>query len=50
MKEETGICRFCGQHRIVDVPDSFTEYEVNEEATLYCNCEDKSTYTRETEV
>lgn len=44
MKEETGICRFCGQHRIVDVPDSFTEYEVNEEATLNCNCNDSKAY------
>ncbi len=44
MKEETGICRFCGQHRIVDVPDNFTEYEVNEEATLNCNCNDSKAY------
>lgn len=44
MKEATGICKFCGQHRIVDVPDNFTECEVNEEATLYCNCNDSKAY------
>ena len=44
MKEATGICKFCGQHRIVDVPDNFIECEVNEEATLNCNCNDSKAY------
>lgn len=44
MIEKVGICKFCGQHKIVEVPDFMTDEEVNEEATLGCKCPDAKAY------
>lgn len=44
MTEFTGVCRFCGQHKIVELPDVSTEAEINEEASLMCRCIDAQGY------
>lgn len=38
MIEATGICRYCGQTKLVEVPDYFTEKEIEEEASTECYC------------
>lgn len=42
--EKTGQCKFCGQNKIVEVPDYMTEEDINEEATLECYCKDAKLY------
>lgn len=49
MKEETGICRFCGQTKLVEVPDSFTQEQIDEEATLMCKCFEAKQYKEKKE-
>lgn len=40
MKEITGICKFCGQHRLIQVPDEATLEECEAEVLNVCNCID----------
>lgn len=44
MVEKTGVCRFCGQNKLVEVPDSFTQDEIDEEASTECWCMDAKAY------
>lgn len=46
MKEVTGQCRYCGQTRLISVPDSFTEADIQEEVTRKCKCEESRNYIR----
>lgn len=48
--EKTGVCRFCGQNKIVEVPDNFTEEEINEEASKECYCIDAKHYKESLEL
>lgn len=44
MTSKTGICRFCGQSRLMEVPDGMPVEEVNEEAALSCSCIEGKAY------
>ncbi len=44
MIETKGACRFCGQITIVKVPDDATKEEIDEKATLDCNCREACAY------
>lgn len=46
MKVVTGACRFCGQSRALNVPDSFTYDDYTEEATKKCDCAEAVASTR----
>ena len=46
LKTTTGECRFCGQIISLEVPKSFTQEEINEEATKLCKCLEAERYTR----
>lgn len=48
--EKTGVCRFCGQNKIVEVPDNFTDEEINEEASKECYCIDAKHYKESLEL
>ena len=39
MVEATGICRYCGQTKLVEVPDFFTPEDIQEEASTECYCQ-----------
>lgn len=41
---KNGSCRFCGQQRIVENGDEMTEQQLEECATLHCDCDDAKTY------
>ncbi len=49
MTQKTGTCRFCGQTKIIEVPDSMPQNEVDEEATLECKCPDAKVYKEKKE-
>ena len=40
MKEQTGVCRFCGQIQMVKAGDGLTEEELDRLATLQCGCDE----------
>lgn len=37
--QKQGLCKYCKQYIALEVPENFTEDEVNEEASRKCNCE-----------
>ena len=49
MQTKNGMCRFCGQNRIVEVPNNFTQEETDEEVTLVCPCEGAKAYREKKE-
>lgn len=38
MKQTQGKCKYCGQYIVLEVPDTFTEEDINEEASRKCSC------------
>lgn len=44
MKSIKAPCRFCGQMKLTEVPDNFTEEEIGEEVALTCNCKEAKAY------
>lgn len=50
MVEKTGVCRFCGQNKLVEVPDYLTEEEINEEASRECYCQGAKDYKKAKEL
>lgn len=49
MVEKTGVCRFCGQKKFLEVPDYMTDEEVNEEASTECYCKEAKAYKEKKE-
>lgn len=43
------ICKFCGQHKMVEVPDFFTQEEIVNEASKECYCKDGKAYKEKLE-
>lgn len=37
--EMTGICKFCGQQKFVNVPESMTDEQLMDEISFQCHCE-----------
>ena len=46
MENKSGVCRFCGQHKIIEVPGYSTQEEIDEEVTLECRCEAAKEYQK----
>lgn len=40
-----GKCRFCGQYMALEVPGSFSETDIEEEATRHCDCPEAKAYS-----
>ena len=49
MKSVQGKCRFFGQYMHLEVPKSFNEIDIEEEATKKCGCAEAEAYTRSKE-
>lgn len=49
MKQIQAECRFCGQTRIVDVPDAWDEPEIEEKVTRECSCFEARAYNSKKE-
>lgn len=44
------ICKFCGQHKMVEVPEFFTQEEIVNEASKECYCKDGQAFKEELEL
>ncbi|MCR5591372.1 MAG: hypothetical protein K6F73_07525 [Lachnospiraceae bacterium] len=49
LKSVQGMCRFCGQYMALEVPESFNDVDIAEEATKKCKCTEAQEYTRSKE-
>lgn len=49
MKTETGKCRFCNQYMTVEVPESYTQEDIDEEVRKKCSCPEAKILTRREE-
>lgn len=50
MKTATGACKFCGQIMTLEVPDKFTQEDIDQEATKKCNCPEAEAITKQQEM
>lgn len=50
MKTATGVCRYCGQSVALEVPESFTQDTIDEEAVKRCDCPEAEAYTKQQET
>ena len=46
MKTATGVCMFCGQNAVLEVPEEFTQEMIDEEAVKKCDCPEAKAITR----
>ena len=46
LRQVQGVCRFCGQFVALEVPQSFTQEDIDEEAIKRCKCPEAEKYTR----
>ena len=44
--EKTGSCAFCGQTKIVQVPEEWEQGAINEKVTCECECEQAQAYAK----
>lgn len=49
LKSVQGKCRFCGQFMALEVPESWNEIDIEEEATKKCGCAEAKEYTQSKE-
>lgn len=38
MKQATGVCKYCGQVMTIEVPDSYSQEDVDIEVRKRCDC------------
>lgn len=50
MKTATGVCKYCGQTAALEVPESFTQEMIDEEAVKKCDCPEAKAYTKQQET
>ena len=50
MKTVTGTCKYCGQTVALEVPESFTQDVIDEEAVKRCDCPEAKAYTKQQET
>lgn len=46
MKSVQGKCKYCGQYMALEVPESFSETDIEDEATKRCDCVDAVSATQ----
>ena len=44
--EKTGSCSFCGQTKIIQVPEEWEQGQINEAVTCECECEQAQAYAK----
>ena len=45
--DKTGSCSFCGQTKIIQVPEEWEQGQINEAVTCECECEQAQAYTKQ---
>lgn len=48
--DKTGSCSFCGQTKIIQVPEEWEQGQINEAVTCECECEQAQAYTKATRI
>lgn len=43
--DKTGSCSFCGQTKIIQVPEEWEQGQINEAVTCECECEQAHKHT-----
>ncbi len=49
METKKGVCRFCGQNKMIEVPNGYTQEEIDEEVTCECKCDEAKAYQEKKE-
>lgn len=49
MKQATGTCKYCGQMFALEVPDSYTQEDIDIEARKKCTCPEATAITKKEE-
>ena len=49
MKDAQGVCKFCGQAMVIQVPEEFTQEVIDEEIVRACDCPEAQAYTKQQE-
>lgn len=49
MKQATGVCKYCGQVMTIEVPDSYSQEDVDIEVRKRCDCPEAKVITRREE-
>lgn len=44
--DKTGSCAFCGQNKIITVPEEWEQGAINEAVTCECECEQAQAYAK----
>ena len=44
--DKTGSCSFCGQTKIIQVPEEWEQGQINEAVTCECECEQAQAYVK----
>lgn len=44
--DKTGSCSFCGQAKIIQVPEEWEQGQINEAVTCECECEQAQAYAK----
>lgn len=44
--DKTGSCSFCGQTKIIQVPEEWEQGQINEAVTCECECEQAQAYAK----
>lgn len=50
MKTATGTCKYCGQIATLELPEKFTQEEIDEEVTRKCDCPEAQAATKQQEM
>lgn len=50
MKTAQGVCKFCGQTAVLQVPEEFTQEIIDEEAIKKCDCPEAKAFTKQQET
>ena len=49
METKKGACRFCGQNKMIEVPNGYKQEEIDEEVTCECKCDEAKAYQEKKE-
>lgn len=50
MVTATGVCKFCGQTAALEVPETFTQKDIDQEVTRKCTCPEAEAITKQQEM
>lgn len=50
LKTATGTCKYCGQIATLEVPERFTQEEIDEEVVKKCDCPEAQAFTKQQET